>query len=191
MQFTPEEQVKSYLFLHENEKITPRNADQIISDLEPMKPQWPRRDFTDQGVLASAFCTLAEAYFQKSNYNKAIKLMLEGIDEIHQLSDYGYSVLSSMHKQLGHYYVWVKQEGDALKQMRLHVFYTCISHTHYNVREFFSFRTVSEYSLKDLRENTITLADPNTFNDVVDSLIHPWFYAQGQDLRSEFEKKEA
>lgn len=191
MNFTPEDQVKSYLYLHDGIEITGRNADKFIADLEPMKANWPRRDFNDQGVLSSAYCTLAEAYFQKKNHEKAIELMQEGIEEIHQLSNYAYEVLSSMHRQLGHYYVYANQDDDALKNLRLHVFYLCISHTHYNVREFYSFRSVSEFSLKDLRDNTITLADPDTFNDVVDSLIYPWLYAQRQDLQTDLEFKEA
>lgn len=191
MDFTPEDQVKSYLYLHDGTEITECNADQFIGDLEPMKTNWPRRDYRDKGVLSSVYCTLAEAYFKKKNIVKAIELMQEGIEEIHQLSNYAYGVLSTMYKQLGHYYVYANQDEDALKNFRLHVFYLCISHTHYNVREFYSFRSVSEYSLKDLRDNTITLADPDTFNDVVDSLIHPWFYAQRQDLRTDLELKEA
>lgn len=191
MNFTPEDQVKSYLYLHDGIKITGRNADQFIADLEPMKANWPRRDFTDQGVLSSAYCTLAEAYFQKKNIDKAIDLMQDGIEEINQLSKHAYNVLSSMHRQLAHYYVYANQDNDALKNLRLHVFYLCISHTHYNVREFYSFRSVNEFSLKDLRDNTITLADPDTFNDVVDSLIQPWLYAQRQDLRTDLELKEA
>ena len=191
MNFTPEQQVKSYLYLHEGVSITPRNADQIIADLEPMKPNWPRNGFLDQGPLAAAFSTLAEAYFQKKNYTMAIELMKEGIVEIHQLSNYAYAVLAKMHKQLGHYYVWTNQDDDALEQLRHFVFYTCISHKHYNVREFYSFRSVNEHSLKDLKDNTITLADPETFNDVVDSLIQPWLWAQSQNLTDPHEIKEA
>ena len=41
MNFTPEDQVKSYLYLHDGIKITGRNADQFIADLEPMKANWP------------------------------------------------------------------------------------------------------------------------------------------------------
>lgn len=191
MTFTPSEQVAAFLYLNSNVTVTKGNADYFISNLEPMRADWPRRDFTQCHILANAYQTLAAAYFCKGDYGKAVTLLEDGIAEVIQLSEHSYKILGGLHHYLGHVHVCAGNDADALANFREFVFYSVISHTHYNVREFYSFRSVSKFSLKDLEQSTITMADPDTFNDVVDCLITPWMWAQSQDLKKPEEIKEA
>lgn len=179
---TPQEEVGCFLYLNSGKSISAHNADYFIQNLEPLRGSWPRRNWPDRDVLSAAYKTLSAAYFCKKNYVKAVQLLEDGIMEINAISDHAYQILLEMHQMAGQYYIYVGDKAKALSHFRHQVFYSCLSNTHYNVREFYSFRTVSEHSLKDLRESHLTLGTPENFNDVVDSLIYPWLWAQSQDL---------
>ncbi len=179
---TPQEEVGCFLYLNNGKSITEQNADYFIQHLEPLRTNWPRSSFMDRDVLAGAYKTLSAAYFCKKDYSKAVHLLEDGISEINNISDHAYQILLEMHQMAGQYYVYLGDKNKALSHFRHHVFYSCLSNTHYNVKEFYSFRTISEYSLRDLRDNHLTLGTPENFNDVVDSLVYPWLWAQSQDL---------
>ena len=179
---TPQEEVGCFLYLNDGKSVTKQNADYFIQHLEPLRANWPRRSWPDRDVLSSAYKTLSAAYFCKNEYAKAVQLLEDGLDEINAISDHAYQILLEMHQMAGQYYIYLGDKEKALSHFRHHVFYSCLSNTHYNVREFYSFRTVSEYSLKDLRESHLTLGTPEKFNDVVDSLVYPWLWGQAHDL---------
>ena len=88
MTFTPSEQVAAFLYLNSNVTVTKGNADYFISNLEPMRADWPRRDFTHCHILANAYQTLAAAYFCKGDQGKAVTLLEDGIAEVIQLSEH-------------------------------------------------------------------------------------------------------
>lgn len=62
-------------------------------------------------------------------------------------------------------------------------------HTHWPNESFYSFRSVSEYSLQDLRNNTVSLSSVSTFNDPVDSSFFPWIDKQLREKSTDDARK--
>lgn len=51
-------------------------------------------------------------------------------------------------------------------------------------QHYYSFRSFSEYSLKDIKDETISLAHPRTFNDPLDTLMYWWLDSKIKNIPS-------
>lgn len=98
-------------------------------------------------------------------------------------------------KHLCKLYIQRGNREDAIKTMRKYM-YCMLADEAKQERDYsqhyFSFRSFSEHSLKDIKEETISVAHPRTFNDPLDTLMYWWLDSKiksipsGNDIEDEF-----
>lgn len=169
MELTSQQHVE--IFLNKNKEINPNNAKDIQTYLFPFAEEWST--FKSE-VYALIIGYIGESYNQLGNTSTAITFLEEHIIKYAKLHQYAYSSKSMLYYHLGVYYSKEKCEDKGLEAFKKHVFYLLIDNNRFNDYEFYSFRSCSEYSLKDLSENTLSTTNPTKFNDPMDCLVYSW-----------------
>ena len=169
-------------FLQSHFPVTALNAAAIIAFLEGCRVHWHllKDDWDKRDVFAQIYLTLSEAYFLSGDAKTASNLLVEGITEYSECAEYAYQTKSLMYHNLG---IYQSHEGDAksaLEAFRKFVFYLTIHNIRYTDVPLYSFRKVTDYTLDELRNSKICLANPKSFDDPVDSLVYPWIERQKQ-----------
>ena len=173
--------------------IDKRNANRVVNELESCRTDWPllSQDLLKRDVFAQIYMSLSEAYFQLGKYEKAVDTLNEGIAEYFKIADYSYGVKKDMFHNLGVYQSYLGRESDALKSFRKWIFYTNINNTTYKDIPLYCYKKVSDFTIKDLKNSRITLADPMEFDDPVDCLVFPWMEKNAEAVKTEGEKTAA
>lgn len=195
LQFTDYQAFKAYLFLHQDIKDK-NEANIVINDLENEKNNWNKAHTMSKAddFYPQIFLTLADAYFKIENYDKSI-------DYLHQISkklegEFDYKFYfehrECAYRMLARNHCYKDNVEEALKWMRKAAFNNLQSYNtlHYDNYEFYSFRSVSDYSIADLRNETVSLSNPSEFNDPVDSAFFPWLCLKIQELHENQKDKE-
>ncbi len=85
-----------------------------------------------------------------------------------------FSERALLHQKLAQEYLNNNQRDRALIQVKKYVF-NALANTNKELSDsFFSFRSFTEYSWKDLKDNTISLVHPSMFNDPLDPVMLRW-----------------
>lgn len=175
---TDYESFKAYLFLHQDIKNA-TEANVVIKELEGEKANWGKAMALSKvdDYYPQIYITLADAYFKIRDFQKAIDYLQQITNELESNKDFQYyfEYRSLAYDLLAKCYCYLDSGNDALPYMRKSVFNNMkiFCRTRYDKFDFYSFRGVSEYSLADLSNNTVTLSDPTTFNDPVDTALFP------------------
>jgi tetratricopeptide (TPR) repeat protein len=166
-------------FLNANRIIDNNNAAGVQKHLFALEDKWTtyRPDLYAQIILH-----IGESYHQLGDMYTAIAFLEKYIEKYTKQHQYCYPFKSYMYHHLGVYNSKVKHEDKALDAFKKHVFYLLIDNNRYENYEFYSFRRCSEYSLNDLSKNTLTVANPTTFNDPMDCLIYPWIENKRKEI---------
>ena len=87
---------------------------------------------------------------------------------------YDYPNKSKIHESWARFHVIQGDESMAYDHLKKAAFYLCIDNYSYDGFEYFSFRGFSDYAFNDIKNNTICLAHPSTFNDPMDTILFKW-----------------
>ncbi|MGM9848059.1 MAG: DUF2971 domain-containing protein [Muribaculaceae bacterium] len=82
--------------------------------------------------------------------------------------------ISIARNQMALLYLMLDNEIEAYKHLSEFAYYHFVGTSHYDGYEYFSFRSFSDYSLRDIENNTLTVSHPGTFNDPMDTIIFKW-----------------
>ena len=120
-------------------------------------------------IVADAYCIL-------NDYTNAFRIASEGIKKIEaDYPEYAPNVKSRIYEILARCYAHQRDSASAVECFRkkayFDIFHLNTSYPHFDL---YSFRDVSEYSLADLRNLTVSLAPVSSFNDPVDTALFPW-----------------
>lgn len=88
--------------------------------------------------------------------------------------EYDYVLKAHIQQVWSSLYIENENEEKALEHAKEYIRYTIVNNTSYDGFEFFSFRTCSDFTLKDIENHTISLSPPSSFNDPVDTPIFQW-----------------
>lgn len=126
-------------------------------------------------VNYSAFI-LNTVYFSEKydGVNKTIDLLEQIYPDYETACPYDYANKSKIHEIWARLYVEENVENQAYEHLKKSAFYVFIDNISYDGFEYFSFRSFSDYALADIKNNTICLAHPSTFNDPMDTILLRW-----------------
>lgn len=190
--FSDYESFKAYLFLHQ-EINNKAEAEKVISDLLAEKDIWNTAYSPSKkdDCLPQIYITLAEAYRVVGKYQDSIET-LNDVLKILGTSDYQYyfEYREVAYQLLSRVYCHQNERDKAIESMNHSIYNTLqiVNKTHYDQFDFYSFRNVSDYSIADLKNNTISLCSPLEFNDPVDTALFPWLELKIMDADNKVDR---
>lgn len=167
------------VFLNIYPTVTGANAALILNTLMPIQTNWINYRAE---VCAVIMLKVADAQRQTIGVDDAIKSLENSITEFSSKYKYHYLMKSDMYHNLGVYLAQAGRTDEARAVFNKHVYYHLIDNVTYRDYDFFSFRSCSDFSIENLRNNTLSVASPTRFNDPMDCLIFPWMQLQIQNL---------
>ena len=178
---------------------TTEDAQHVLNELLSLEPEW-RTYYQKMGgayreLFADIHNVIAQAYVILGKTDDAIGALNGCISTLERSDFYEYKfvVKSNVYEHLARIYS-DNNADDAAKRCLRESIYNLLrgyNHTHYQNRDFFSFREVTEYMLQSLREDNITVTDPAEFNDPIDPLLRAHFDFQIQDCIENRRRKDA
>lgn len=122
-------------------------------------------------------CVIYDVVFFTRKYGKPIEV----VDVLNRLfPDYDKTCPYDFQNKVMIHEAWAKSlvelddEASAYNHLKEAAYNQFIDNISYDGFEFFSFRDFSSYALDDIRNNTICLAHPSTFNDPMDTILLRW-----------------
>lgn len=175
-------------------------AKHVLDELLPLKNEW--MNYWDcmakQGrmLFIDIHRIIADSFRKLKNDAEAIGILNECFRVVEEKKDnfqYLYESKSALFEQLARIYSDLDKDEEAIKCLRNSVYNLLkgYNHIHYQNRELYSFRKVTDYMLQSLQNNTITVTDPLEFNDPIDPLLQAHFTYQIQDCIESHREKEA
>ncbi len=177
---TPEYKIIKNI-LDSNKQISDKNqAGQILAQLLPYSAHWNdcRNDFAGY-IFGQLIWVVVYCYYLQGDFQNAVSIACDGILKMEEDSKYNPNEKSAIYEILGRCYSQLGDKEKAVSAIEKMPYYDSFQlNTHWPNESFYSFRSVSEYSLADLRNNTVSLSSVSTFNDPVDSSFFPWIDKQ-------------
>ena len=166
-------------------------ARQLLAQLLPYSAHWDDcRDIIAGNIYGQLIWSIATGYEVLGDYENAVQIANDGILKIEEDSDYNPKVKSAIYEILGRCYSQLGDKEKAVSAIEKMPYYDPFQlNTHWPNESFYSFRSVSEYSLQDLRNNTVSLSSVSTFNDPVDSSFFSWIDKQLREKSTDDARK--
>lgn len=127
--------------------------------------------------------SVVSIYRQFQLYQEALEFLNKEYGIYDRICGFEYVSKSRLHELWADLLLLVGHtDSEILKELELSVYYIFIDNTTYNEFEFFSFRSFPEdgtpvekqYSLNDIRNNTLSFSSPSRFNDPMDTILFRW-----------------
>lgn len=166
-------------------------ARQLLAQLLPYSAHWDDcRDIIAGNIYGKLIWSIATSYEVLGDYENAVQIANDGVLKIEEDSDYNPKVKSAIYEILGRCYSQLGDKEKTVSAIEKMPYYDSFQlNTHWPNESFYSFRSVSEYSLADLRNNTVSLSSVSTFNDPVDSSFFPWIDKQLREKSTDNARK--
>ncbi len=166
-------------------------ARQLLAQLLPYSAHWDDcRDIIAGNIYGRLIWSIATSYEVLGDYENAVQIANDGILKIEEDSDYNPKVKSAIYEIIGRCYSQLGDKEKTVSAIEKMPYYDSFQlNTHWSNESFYSFRSVSEYSLADLRNNTVSLSSVSTFNDPVDSSFFPWIDKQLREKSTDDARK--
>ena len=161
-------------FLKQYGNITSdRQAKEVLNYLLPLKEEWKEYyKILDSFVFPQIYERIASAYRVLEQYEDGIKAIQECLNVIENAVEYKwlYGVKSELFQYLAILYFDIDDIESTKNALSDSIFYflSNYNHKHYDKFDFYSFRPMSDYLLDSIKNDYITVTDPQEFNDPVD-----------------------
>lgn len=190
-EYSKNEQIKSYLYLH-NDIKSEKEAIDIINTLEEFRADWEKlRSPWFERTFPIVFITYGHACIALNNYDKAIEILEEGAQKLeHDDFKYFFGEKVCLYELLSKSYI-CKGDKDKAYIAAINRVYNelyAINQIHHDNFEFYGFRDFNEYSLRDIANETISLCSVDLFNDPVDTAFFPWMHYKQETEQNQNEK---
>lgn len=129
------------------------------------------------GLWAKNILSAATLVKTQLGCDKAIKLLNEAYKEFTISNPSSYALKAEMLERLCRFQLEAKKQADAHSTMNRYMYNALkqVAALHpVQKMHYFSFRGFSDYSLKDIRNEEISLAHPREFNDPLDTILVWW-----------------
>lgn len=175
----------------ESQVFDESQARQILDQLLPYSAFWDDcRDDISGYIYGQLIRTIATSYEALGFFEKAVQIANDGVLKMEEDSDYHQNEKIAVYEILGRCYSQLGDKEKAVSAIEKIPYYNSFQlNTHWPRESFYSFRSVSEYSLQDLRNNTVSLSSVSTFNDPVDSSFFPWIDKQLRENNTDNARK--
>ncbi len=160
------------LFIREHDPVTMENAQEVKHFLEPLMQEWSKMsDVTYMYVIHH----LGAAYYYMDGLDRGLGFMEKQIEKFHSIHPQQRAVVSHLYHDLGLLFADKHNREGALEAFKMWICNLLKINQNYEELELYSFRVCGEYALNDLRNNTMTVSNPATFNDPLDCLVLHWY----------------
>lgn len=165
-------------FLNAHKTIrTKKEANLVLDYFTSLKEEWTDYRRTQKGLLVfpNIYICLSAAYQKLRLYNEAINTLQDCIAIITKDDTYIYQfeTKARVYKNLAVLYFNINNIEKTRDNLRKAVFqlFAKSNWISYDNFAFYAFRPLSKYVIEGIRDNKISLANPNTFNDPVDPAL--------------------
>lgn len=173
------------------QEVDVNNAQSLIDELTQYQSHWDDcKTYEDfYHTYISIFYILGLANAILGRYQESLNLLLPALEEYYSLSEYGYNIKADFYQLLGYNYCHLEQESEA------RIAYNKMAYNHFKdlnrkryAIDLYSFRTPREYSINDIKNNTLSFSSLSSFNDPVDSAFFKIEEAKRKDLTDKTEE---
>lgn len=143
------------------------------------------RNFVYERHFPQVFISYGAACGYLGRWEDEIRILEEGRKELeHRDFRYYFEEKATINDMLVRAYLRKLRLEDARKAAREVVFNKLypFNRIHYSGYEMYGFRAVSDYSLADLKNGTLSLCSPSEFNDPVATPLFPMFHYQREEV---------
>lgn len=158
-------------FLAIEENATEGEYRKAFSKLFKSKGIWQWMDSAKYGTILCNLLFFSQKY---DDLSTTLSLIEELYPSYSKDCEYDYFNKCRIHEQWAALLVLAGNESEAYEHLKKAAYYIFIDNISYDNFEYFSFRDFSEYALDDIKNNTICLAHPGTFNDPMDTILLRW-----------------
>lgn len=166
-------------------KINRENASQVIEELSRYRKCIRAKKFlreVDINYVGRFYYKLARAYKICQDKETSKSILEEGREWYKEEENCCFDEnLEKIYKMLFHYYTDEKMnsKADEIYREEIHYILFCLSYrsryrSRYNSLDLYSFYSIGDHHIEDLRKNQISLSDPLKFNDPVDCPFYEW-----------------
>lgn len=173
-------------FLKNGENTTEQQFRSAYSAMLDKKNLWQYMMPHKYGAFLLGLLFLTKKY---DGIGRALDLIEELYGDYDAACKYDYVNKSYLHDRWAKFLVEEDLEDKAYEHLKKATYYMLIDNVSYDGFEFFSFRNFSDYALDDIKNNTICLAHPSTFNDPMDTILLRWNQNAAEKASDETEKK--
>lgn len=122
-------------------------------------------------------------------YSEAIDFFNQEFEAYCECCRFDYPQKSALFELMARTYLMNGDADKAEDAMKTSVYYCFIPNISYDRFEYFSFRSVNDHSLDDIKNNTLTVSNPTQFNDPLDTLLLTWNAKLIEDTEDPLEKE--
>lgn len=164
-------------FLNAHTEIKSQDEARVVLDyLNPLKGEWKEYyKILDSYIYPHIYECIAISHHVLGEDIEGIHSLKECLEVIEHADEYSwlFTIKWKLFRLLSILYFELRDIENSRMALRDSVFYflTYNNHTHYDQFDFYSFRPISNYLLDSLKNNYITVTDPQEFNDPVDPAI--------------------
>ena len=141
------------------------------AQMEANKELWQWMDQVYYSTFIKNTVYFAEKYDGASNALDILGMLYPDYEEA---CPYDYPNKYQIHEIWARLYMIQDNESLAYEHLKKAAFFLFIDNHSYDGFEYFSFRSISDFAWDDIKNNTICLAHPSTFNDPMDTILFKW-----------------
>lgn len=161
--------VKEFFSIGEN--ATEAQFREAYAKMEQNKDIWQWLEQSNYSAFIQDTVYFVEKF---EGASKALVVIENLYPNYEDVCPYDYPNKAHLHEIWARLYVIQKNEGSAYAHLKQATYFRFIDNVSYDGFEYFSFRGFSDYALDDIKNNTICLAHPSTFNDPMDTILLRW-----------------
>lgn len=171
--------------------INDENAQAFLDEVMPLQGEW--KQCLDFFEFHKTYCTLivnaGNALGLCGRYKESIDILNEGLATIKPELKFSYNHKANIYQCLAINYCHLLDDKKALENFRLMAYneFQNLNRTSYGSINFYSFRSPTEYAIKDIKDNTISFSALDAFNDPVDSAFFKIADIEREKLTAEWE----
>lgn len=158
----------------------------IVKELVKDYDCWP---IYDSNLYSDIFTYIFLGYHYFGMTDEALDFFNSEYKEYEKNVEYAYNYKSAIFHTLARIYLSKGDENNAEKSINRYAYYALQSNISYSDFEYASFRTISEYVINDLKNNTFSLSHPKHFNDLWDPLLLQWYETIKENTEDDFERR--
>lgn len=164
-------------FLNAHTDIKSQDEARIVLDyLYSLKEEWKEyHQIHPSDMFTSIYGMVAHANSILGKWQEAIDTIQECLNIINSSSNYKwlFQIKADFYFKLASFYYEIDDTGQAKQNIRMAVFHqlTRYNNLFYDKFAFYGFRPIRDYILDGIRDNKISLSNPNTFNDPIDPAL--------------------
>lgn len=168
---------------------------QQIDEIMRLRQFWSKLNCTEYSTI---MLCIASIYRHFGLYQEALDFLEKEYPQYEQTCKYEYPNKSRIFEIWADLLLTIgRGDDEILEKLRRSVYFVFIDNTSYSNFDYFSFRSFpkqgapldEQYSLNDIRNNTLSFSSPSQFNDPMDTVLFRWNEYRKSIAKTDKERK--